>query len=89
MLCQKVGLNDKKSGEHMFPLTSQELMLYSVSEALGSVCACMSVSVCGQEVTSARVYILPKHRCQHQVGQVLKPFPLVLFQLLNPGINLH
>lgn len=55
MLCPKVGLTDKNSGEQMLPLTSQELLLYSVSEALG-----LCVSVCGQVVDECMCMYPPK-----------------------------
>lgn len=79
---------DKKSSEQVFPLTSQEFLLYSFSEALEGVRGCVRLWV-GMGWMIACVRTVPKHRRYHQLGWVLKLFPLVLFQLLNPEINRH
>lgn len=83
VLCPQAGPADKYSGEQMFPLTS-----YHCYTALSKVWYVREGGWQGVDEFTC-VHIPPKQRHCYQLGQVLKLFPLVLFQLLSPEINWH
>lgn len=86
MLCPKEGLTDVSRTDVLPDFIGSAVVQCFWNSWEGGVCVWLCV---GRGWMSTCVHILPKHRCYHQLGQVLKLFPLVLFQLLNPEINWH